>query len=137
MAHVMLDTSVCIRVIRKRPSWVAAQFQQNVDILAVSTIVLHELMHGVHKSDRPKAALEKVEDFVTRLAVLEFDREAAVHAADIKHCLSCAGNIIGPNDLLIAGHARSIGAKLITGNLREFTRVEGLRCEDWLAEDSP
>lgn len=133
MAQIMLETSVCIRVIRKRPHWVAERFQNDVDSLAISTIVLHELLHGAKKSDRPATAMEKVEDFVTRLTVLDFDKVAADHAADIKNVLGKAGNIIGPNDLLIAGHARSLSAMLITGNLREFSRVDGLRCEDWLA----
>lgn len=134
MAQIMLDTNVCIRVIRNRPSWVADRFQSQVDGLAISTIVHHELLHGAEKSDRPLAHMERVEDFVTRLAVLDFDTAAAAHAANIKFDLQRKGQIIGPNDLLIAGHARSLGVTLITGNLGEFTRVDGLRCEDWLAE---
>lgn len=136
MAGIMLDTNVCIRVIRNRPEWVAERFQAQVDDIAISAIVLHELLYGAEKSQRPAVHLEKVEDFVTRLSILEFGDAAASHAANIKFDLGRKGNLIGPNDLFIAGHARSIGATLITGNLREFTRVEGLRCEDWLAEAS-
>ena len=67
------------------------------------------------------------------MTVHKFDEAAATHASDIKLDLKLRGNLIGPNDILIAGHARSLGAKLITGNLREFNRVDGLICEDWLA----
>jgi tRNA(fMet)-specific endonuclease VapC len=137
MVRAMLDTNVCIRVIRNRPRWAAQKFQNEVDQLAISTIVLHELLHGAEKSDRPDVHHEKVEDFVTRLSIIDFDTAAAEHAANIKAVLGRNGQMIGPNDLLIAGHARSIAAKLITGNLREFARVEGLRCEDWLNQEDP
>lgn len=132
MDGIMLDTDTCIRVIRDRPRAVAERFQAEVDALAISTVVLHELLHGAENSDHPERQFEKVEDFITRLTVLDFDDQAASHAANIKFNLGKKGQLIGPNDLLIAGHARSLGFKLITGNLREFSRVDGLRCEDWL-----
>lgn len=136
MVTIMLDTNVCIRVIRNRPGWIAQRFQGQVDEMAISSIVLHELLHGAEKSDRSAFHFEKVEDFVTRLFVLPFDDSAAAHSANIKFDLGRKGQMIGPNDLFIAGHARSLGARMITGNLREFRRVDGLRCEDWLAEES-
>lgn len=128
----MLDTDTCIRVIRNRRPELGPRFQQEVRALCISTIVLHELRHGAEKSDRPAYHHERVEDFYTRLQVIDFDADAAWHAASIKNDLQRRGVIIGPNDLLIAGHARSLGLKLITGNLKEFSRVDGLRCEDWL-----
>jgi tRNA(fMet)-specific endonuclease VapC len=67
--------------------------------------------------------------------VLAFDEEAADHAAEIRAALERQGEVIGAYDLLIAGHARSRGLALITGNLKEFRRVDGLRCEDWLESD--
>jgi tRNA(fMet)-specific endonuclease VapC len=76
---------------------------------------------------------KEMEDFLSAIPCLPFDDKAAFHAADIRADLTRKGNIIGPNDLLIAGHARSVGLKLITGNLSEFSRVDGLRCEDWSA----
>lgn len=82
--------------------------------------------------DRPAYQREAVETFVGPLELKMFDSNAASHAADIRADLTRRGGIIGSNDLLIAGHARSLGLKLITGNLGEFRRVEGLRCEDWL-----
>ncbi len=68
-----------------------------------------------------------------RLSVLVFDSHAAEHAGDIRAELERDGQIIGPYDLLIAGHARSQGLVVVTSNLQEFRRVDGLRSEDWMA----
>jgi tRNA(fMet)-specific endonuclease VapC len=134
MLLAMLDTDTCIRVLRDRPKHTGERFRAAADKVSISTIVLHELFHGAAKSARPRFNREKLEDFCSRLSVVDFDDAAADHAAEIKLDLQRKGNLIGPNDLLIAGHARSLGLKLITGNLREFSRVDGLRCEDWLVE---
>jgi tRNA(fMet)-specific endonuclease VapC len=96
--------------------------------------VLTELLHGAAKSDRPTLNRNRVEQFAARLEVLPFGVEAAAHAADIRAALERKGQPIGGYDLLIAGHARSKGLIVVTGNLGEFSRVEGLRCEDWLAD---
>jgi tRNA(fMet)-specific endonuclease VapC len=95
-------------------------------------IVVHELLYGAARSARPREGRERVNLFVSRIAVLPFDLEAASHAADIRAELAAVGLSIGNYDSLIAGHARSRGLIVITGNLREFQRVPGLRCEDWL-----
>lgn len=76
--------------------------------------------------------IRTVEQFAARLEVLPYGPEAAAHAADIRAVLERKGQMIGGYDLLIAGYARSRGLIVISGNLREFTRVDGLRCEDWL-----
>lgn len=131
--HAMVDTNLCIRVIRERPEAVRQRFQAEVQSLMMSTVVLHELLYGAARSVRPAEQRALVETFAAHLLVADFDAAAADHAADIKADLSRKGQLIGPNDLLIAGHARSRGLKLVTGNLGEFARVDGLRCEDWLA----
>lgn len=133
MLHAMLDTNVCVRALRDKPKGFRDRFRSETGSLAISTIVLFELHHGVVKSQQPKLHREELEAFLARLIILPFDGEAAEHAGHIKAVLEGKGQIIGPNDILIAGHARSLGLKLITGNLGEFTRVEGLCCEDWLA----
>jgi len=134
MLRYMLDTNLCIRVLRERPASVRRRFNENSDGLCISTVVLTELLHGAAKSARAAENRRAVEDFAARLSVLPFDEAAAGHAADIRADLERGGKPIGAYDLLIAGHARSQGLILITGNLREFNRVEGLRCEDWLDE---
>ena len=133
----MLDTNLCIRVIRDRPKAISERFAVEADTLAISTIVWHELLYGAAKSDRPDHHRLLANRFARRVKVLPFDEPAADHSADIRADLARKGMPIGANDLLIAGHARSLGLKLITGNLREFRRVDGLRCEDWLAEAQP
>lgn len=132
MTEVMLDANASIRIIRGRQPSIREKFREHAGALAISTIVYYELNYGAANSEQPKLHREKLEDFVSRLEVLPFDDAAADHAADIRFDLSRKGQIIGPMDILIAGHARSLNAKLITGNLREFRRVDGLRCEDWL-----
>ena len=135
MLRYMLDTNLCIRVLRDRPASARRRFNENSEGLCISTVVLTELLHGAAKSARPVENRRAVEDFAARLDVLPFDEAAADHAADIRADLERKGAVIGADDLLIAGHARSKGLAMITGNLGEFRRVEGLRCEDWLAED--
>lgn len=127
----MLDANLCIRVLRDRPAHISDRFKAEAPTLAISTVVLLELLYGAERSDRPEFQRQQVSGFADHLTVYNFDKPAAWETALIKANLAARGQIIGPNDLLIAGHARSLGLKLITGNLREFSRVEGLRCEDW------
>lgn len=133
MLRYMLDTNLCIRVLRDRPQNVRERFNAEADGLCISTVILTELLYGAEKSDRPALNRTKVEQFAARLEILSFGPEAAAHAADIRSDLERKGTPIGGYDILIAGHARSRGLIVVTGNLREFSRVEGLRCEDWLS----
>lgn len=132
MLRYMLDTNLCIRVLRDRPTAVRQRFNETSEGLCISAVVLKELLYGAARSARPEENRRAVEDFAARLEVLPFDEAAADHAADIRAHLEGKGLPIGAYDLLIAGHARSRGLTVVTGNLREFQRVEGLRCEDWL-----
>jgi tRNA(fMet)-specific endonuclease VapC len=127
----LLDTNLCIRVLRDRPPAIHERFNSEADGLCISTIVLTELLHGAAKSARPEDNRREVERFCARLEVLPFDADAAAHAADIRAALERQGRTIGGYDLLIAGHARSRGLVVVTNNLGEFTRVDGLRCVDW------
>lgn len=133
MLRYLLDTNLCIRVLRDRPREVRERFNLEADSLCISTVVLTELLYGAAKSSRPEHNRTEVERFAARLDVLAFDDPAADHAADIRASLERRGQPIGGYDLLIAGHARSRGLTVVTGNLAEFRRVDGLRCEDWLA----
>lgn len=131
MLRYMLDTNLCIRVLRDRPPELRPRFNSEADALCISTVVLMELLHGVAKSARPDHNRREVERFAARLEVLPFDSDAAAHAADIRANLERQGRSIGAYDLQIGGHARSRGLCVVTGNLGEFSRVDGLRCEDW------
>jgi tRNA(fMet)-specific endonuclease VapC len=131
----MLDTNLCIRVLRDRPPGVRERFNAEADSLCISTISLSELLYSAQKSLRPLESRVAVEQFASRLDVLSFGPEAADHAADIRAALEKRGTPIGDYDALIAGHARSRGLVVVTDNQREFSRVDGLRCEDWLVRD--
>lgn len=132
MLKIMLDTNICIYVIKRRPIEVLSKFNQYAGQLCISTVTLAELMHGVEKSAAKKNNLSNVEDFTSRLEILDYGQKAACHYAEIRADLEIKGNVIGVNDLHIAGHARSESLILITNNVREFKRVEGLRIQNWV-----
>jgi tRNA(fMet)-specific endonuclease VapC len=131
MLRFLLDTNLCIRVLRDRAPSLREKFNLEAESLAISAIVLTELLHGAAKSARPDANRGEVENFAARLEVLPFDAAAAHHAADIRATLERQGRAIGGYDILIAGHARSRALIVVTGNRGEFDRVPGLQCEDW------
>ena len=74
--------------------------------------------------------------FTGRVAVLDFDTDAAAHHGEIRATLERQGQVTGPDDLMVAGHARSRGLVMVTGNPRKSTRVDGLQCEDWSSSAS-
>ncbi|HEX3421782.1 MAG TPA: tRNA(fMet)-specific endonuclease VapC [Sphingomicrobium sp.] len=131
MLKYLLDTNLCIRVLRDRPQGLRERFNADASSLSISSIILYELLFGAAKSARPVENRHAVEAFSARLGVLDFDADAAAHAGEIRADLERRGTPIGGYDVLIAGHARSRGLVVVTGNLAEFRRVEGLRCEDW------
>ena len=132
MLKYMLDTNIALYVIKRRPPEALATFNQHARQLCISSITLAELLHGVEKSDKPDHNLRQVEDFTSRLTALVYGNKAAAHYGDIRAGLDRKGTPIGVNDLHIAGHARSEGLILVTNNLKEFDRVEGLRLENWV-----
>ena len=132
MLKYMLDTNIAIYVIKRRPPEAQATFNQHADQLCISSITLAELMHGIEKSAKPDHTLRQIEDFISRLTVLEYGNKAAAHYGNVRAVLERKGKPIGVNDLHIAGHARSEGLTLVTNNLKEFERVEGLRLENWV-----
>jgi tRNA(fMet)-specific endonuclease VapC len=136
MLKFMLDTNIAIYVIKRRPPSLRPVFNQHVGQLCISTITFAELMHGVEKSSVPERNLRTVEDFISRIEVLPYDNDAAIHYGDIRADLERKGTVIGVNDLHIAGHARSHGLVLVTNNTREFERVEGLRVIDWTEKET-
>ena len=132
MIKYMLDTDISIYVINERPVSILDTFNENAEFLCISTITLAELLHGANKSNNPVRALRRVEDFVSHLHILDYGQKAAHHYGEIKSGLERQGVVIGPNDLHIAGHARSESLTLVTNNTSEFRRVEGLLVDNWL-----
>lgn len=127
----LLDTNLCVRALRDRPIGIRDRLKSEFDRVCISSIVRYELYVGIAGSGDIARKRREIDEFLSPFPCLEFDDDAAFHAADIRVDLTSKGQLIGPYDLLIAGHARSRGLAVITGNLKEFTRVEGLRCEDW------
>lgn len=134
MLKYMLDTNIVIYTIKKRPIEALNTFNAKVGQMCISAVTLAELMHGAEKSAKPDHNLRQVEDFTSRLDVLDYDSGAAAHYGNIRAELERAGEVIGVNDLHIAAHARSESLILVSNNLREFERVPGLRTENWVGD---
>lgn len=132
MLKYMLDTNICIYVIKRRPVEVLETFNKYSGLMCISSITYAELCHGVEKSARPEQNRQAVEDFVSRLVILQYGEKAAQHYGEIRSELERSGIPIGANDLHIGAHARSEGLLLITNNIKEFNRVSGLRLDNWL-----
>jgi tRNA(fMet)-specific endonuclease VapC len=133
MLRYMLDTNICIYVIKKRPARLRERFNNFADQLCISVITLAELIYGAEKSARPRENLTVVEQFCARLDILSFADRAATHYGQLWAELELGGRPVGIHDMMIAGHARSEGLTVVTNNVREFRRVPGLRLENWLS----
>lgn len=129
----MLDTDMCIYLINERDQALRQKFEENASSVCVSSITYAELCFGVAHSARVEENQQELQAFCLDLDILPFDTEAGVHYGRIRQELARRGQTIGANDLLIAAHATSADATLVTNNEREFGRVPGLRVENWLA----
>lgn len=132
MIKYLLDTNMIIYTIKNRPISVREKFNTHVGQMAISTITIGELIYGAERSSNPQKNLLDIEGLVARLEVLDFDQVAAEHFGDIRANLYSKGTPIGPYDMMLSGHARAHGLIMVTNNLKEFERVAGLRCENWL-----
>ncbi len=131
--HYLLDTNICIYLIKKRPSKVLEQFSQHPpQDVAISTITLFELQYGIEKSRYKQRSENALAKFLLPLNIIDLDRSAAIEAAIIRAQLEKKGMQIGPYDLLIAGLARSREMILVTNNTKEFERIVGLHLNNWV-----
>ena len=128
----MLDTNIVIYTMKNKPASVRSAFKKQDGRMCISSITYMELVYGAERSANPERNLTSLEGFVARIDVLPLDDSAAVHAGQIRAELANLGTPIGPYDQLIAGHARSRGLVLVTNNENEFSRVSGLRLENWV-----
>ncbi len=129
----MLDTNIIAYAKNKRPESVLRRFMQcRPEDMCLSSIALAELEFGVRNSARPEQNQLALVTFLSRIAVLPFDADAAMEYGVIRADLTKKGQLIGANDLLIAAHAKALGLTLVTNNTREFERVEGLKVENWV-----
>jgi tRNA(fMet)-specific endonuclease VapC len=128
----MLDTNIVIYTMKNKPASVRSAFKKHDGRMCISSITYMELVYGAERSANPERNLTSLEGFIARIDVLPLDDSAAVHAGQIRAELANLGTPIGPYDQLIAGHARSRGLVLVTNNENEFSRVSGLRLENWV-----
>ena len=128
----MLDTNICIYAIKHKPEKVFHELQKHdPSEVCISSITYAELVHGVEKSeaiDKNRLALSLL---LVNIEVLPFDVDAANCYGRIRADLEKKGTPIGPLDMMIAGHAQSLGYAVVTNNMKEFVRVEGLKIENW------
>lgn len=131
----LLDTNMCIYLKRHQPPEVVARFDAlEPGEVAISSVTLAELEYGVSKSFRQAHDRAVLDELLQLLVILPFDAPAARHFGDVRASLERQGTPIGPFDLQIAAHARSLGLTLVTHNVREFERVSELSLEDWYSE---
>lgn len=125
----LLDTNAVVAVLGGKPSVLARVKRHHPRDFGIPAIVMHELFFGAFKSSRASENLTRVD--ALQLEVVDFDREDARRAGELRAHLASAGTPIGPYDALIAGQALARSLVLITPNTREFQRVPALRLEDW------
>ena len=130
MSHFLLDTNTIIAVLNDTSSKPAKRLRrENPSDIAISAVGVHELFYGAFKSRRVERNVTLVDSL--QFAVLEFDKEDARHAGEIRAFLLSKGTPIGPYDVLTAGQAIARDMILVTHNAAEFRRVPKLRLQDW------
>ena len=131
--NYLLDTNICIYIIKKNPQSVFNRLLEiPPDQLSVSAISVAELEYGVSKSSQPEKNQLALKNFLKPLSLLSFDLSATIEYGMIRSNLEKKGIPIGPLDLLIAAHAKSLNYTLVTNNEKEFSRIEGLKIENWV-----
>ena len=132
MKRYMLDTDMCSYIIKERPESVRQRFQKlAMEQLCVSVVTYAELIYGVERSSSKRVNRPIIEDFVRHLDVMDWDTGAADQYGMIRTELEVAGNPIGAMDMMIAAHAKSIKAVLVTNNQKHFTKIKGLKIDNW------
>jgi tRNA(fMet)-specific endonuclease VapC len=131
--HYMLDTNICSYVLRDRPPSFRKRFEKaGAGNLAISTVVLAELYFGAARHPKGDAIRREIDDFASRITIIPWDENAADHYGDIRAMLEKKGTPIGAMDMMIAAHARSIGAVLVSNDVSHFDKVRGLRITNWV-----
>jgi tRNA(fMet)-specific endonuclease VapC len=128
----LLDTDTCIYLLKGLIKNAEEQFEAlKPGDVAIATITLAELLFGAEKSRHVEQNKQTIENFIRPLVLLSFDANAAKQYGYIRYKLEQSGRIIGSMDMLIAAIALANDVKLVTNNLKEFNRVNGLKTENW------
>ena len=129
----LLDTDTCIQALKTLNPGLIMKLEMHEGQLSTSAIVLHELYYGAAGYAHPKQRHFLIDQLASRLSILPFDRATAAHAGELRHTLRKSGQPIGPYDVLIAATAMALKLVLVTGNVREFSRIKNLRFENWIS----
>lgn len=129
----MLDTNICIYIIKNKPQSVKKKFQEfHIGELCISSITVSELMYGVYKSQHVEKNLKAIEGFLMPFDIVDYNYTASIEYGKIRADLERKGKVIGNMDMQIAGHVLALDMVLVTNNMKEFERVEGLVLENWV-----
>lgn len=129
----LLDTNICIYIIKKKPVEVLERFQSlPLGDVGISTITLAELQYGIAKSTQPEKNQQALQQFLIPLEIVEFGYEASIVYGELRAHLEKTGQPIGALDMLIAAHAISLDITIVTNNEREFRRAPNLKVENWV-----
>ncbi len=128
----MLDTNICIYVIKHKPEKVFQKLQKHdPSEVCISSVTYAELVHGVEKSEAVEKNRLALSLMLANIEILDFDVEAANCYGKIRADLEKKGTPIGPLDMMIAGHAQSLGYTVVTNNMKVFSRVSNLKIDNW------
>jgi tRNA(fMet)-specific endonuclease VapC len=132
----LLDTNICIYIINEKPEKVLRKFEQYpVYEFGISSITHAELQHGIEKSENKNTNQDALNEFLLPLTILPFHGKKLVTCyGEIRASLESKGKTIGPFDMLIAAHALSLDLTIISNNIKEFSRIPNLKCENWIRE---
>lgn len=132
--NFMLDTDICIYIIRQKPREVLERFNDyKVGDIGISSITLAELQYGASKSLHPQKNIHALNEFIAPLEIAAFDEQAAQYYGEVRAFLEKRGTPIGSMDTLIGAHAVGLGVTLVTNNVREFQRIKDLSLVNWVA----
>lgn len=129
----MLDTNICIYLIKHKPIEVKETFNSyEVGDICISSITVSELYYGVYKSQMVEKNLQALALFLAPLNIVNYDEKASIEYGKIRALLESNGKTIGSLDMLIAAHALSLGITLVTNNVKEFERIDRLKLDNWV-----
>lgn len=131
--RVMLDTNICIYIIKNKPTKVRERLQEfHVGDILLSSITVSELYYGAYKSRHQEKNLLALEHFLKPFDIVDYSAKASIKYGKLRSDLESQGKVIGGLDMLIASHALSLDVRLVTNNTKEFMRVDGLELDNWV-----
>ena len=132
MLKYMLDTNIVIYTIKNRPEQARKAFNKHAGQICISAVTWGELVYGAERSAYPERNLADIEGLAARLDIMPFNDQAGTHFGQVRAELYRIGKLVGPYNMMIAGHARALGLILVTNDMKEFECVPGLRLENWV-----